>query len=84
MLSLLLDQNMVQYILVFDEINIFQCVNFEFLRDEVLRLWLQNMPVTLDIILTCGCPEGEYSVGPEVGDNCLLLESWTFSIISKR
>ncbi|XP_044744711.1 protein FAM214A [Coccinella septempunctata] len=60
------------------------CANYEFFREEVLRVWAQNLPITLEVILTCGCPEGEYSVGPEVEDNCILLESWNFSIISKR
>ncbi|XP_045472904.1 protein FAM214A isoform X2 [Harmonia axyridis] len=60
------------------------CANFEFFREEILKIWAQNLPVTVEVLLTCGCQEGEYSVGPEVEDNCILLESWTFNIMNKR
>ncbi|KAL3286574.1 hypothetical protein HHI36_001075 [Cryptolaemus montrouzieri] len=60
------------------------CINYDFVREEVLKIWMQKIPLCIEFILTCECQEGDYFVGPENVENYILLESWNFNISSKR
>ncbi|KAK9884074.1 hypothetical protein WA026_005012 [Henosepilachna vigintioctopunctata] len=61
------------------------CVNYEYIREELLKIWTKDNSPTLciEVLLLCPCQDGEYFVGSELMENCILLESWNFSICNK-
>lgn len=68
----------------------FQCSSFERFRKEVLELWRKNIPVCLEVLLTCGCKDTKnVTIIEKRGGDCddtadFLLEKWSFSINHRR
>ncbi|KAJ3637121.1 hypothetical protein MTP99_000604 [Tenebrio molitor] len=60
------------------------CSSFENVRSEVLDLWKKNIPVCLEVLLTCSCKNDIRIKSSETYDDDFLLEKWYFSINHRR
>ncbi|XP_044264670.1 protein FAM214A [Tribolium madens] len=60
------------------------CSTYENVRLEVLDLWKKNIPVCLEVLLTCSCKNDLTIKSPETYDDDFLLEKWYFSINHRR
>ncbi|XP_008195164.3 atos homolog protein A isoform X1 [Tribolium castaneum] len=60
------------------------CSTYENVRLEVLDLWKKNIPVCLEVLLTCPCKNNVTIKSPETYDDDFLLEKWYFSINHRR
>ncbi|RZB77465.1 protein FAM214A, partial [Asbolus verrucosus] len=60
------------------------CSTFENVRSEILNLWKKNIPVCLEVLLTCSCKNDLNVKSSETYDDDFLLEKWYFSINHRR
>ncbi|KAJ3648418.1 hypothetical protein Zmor_020223 [Zophobas morio] len=60
------------------------CSTYENVRGEVLNLWKKNIPVCLEVLLTCSCKNDVTTKTSETCDDDFLLEKWYFSINHRR
>lgn len=62
----------------------FQCSTYESVRVEVLNLWKKNIPVCLEVLLTCSCQYNSSVKSSVTCDDNFLLEKWYFNINHRR
>lgn len=60
------------------------CVRFEHDRKTVLNFWQRNIPLCIEVLLTCMCPNLDGKKKLESVNSSLLLEQWYFSISYRR